>query len=441
MTAKAEPVDWNSIEQLCDFYLDARPSAAILHILKPLAGQRSEVRDFAQRVLRLIGTAQLGSRNISPMAAFAIGMSAGILPGAWGGKVPPITSAGRHKIIDEYITANRWQRFEPGTVMIELGCGFPPTTAIETAQRFPEWQIVGADPFFDPYILYDRNQSYACLNGAGELRYFQLLPTASIKTMEDFLLLRQRVPDLFAQLKAKLAADNGEICSVEAEGSRLVRWPLRQWESANLKFIQAGVGSDELPKANVIRCFNVLMYFEKHFLRQFETWAVTKLTEGGVTIVGGNAPNGSEGYFSVYQKVEDNLIEKEFAFSVDILRPLGIMPWFSLHDESAASNLRLARLVRRLRSDAEFCAGFDAAMDQLLKDCGLLVRDANGCLASPPVPIPFDKIVQLMAAIGPQLDAAGFTERAAEACGKQGIRAWRNEVGYLAVDPATLALD
>jgi len=432
-----EPTDWTSTEQLFDHYLDGHPSTAMLQMLKPLAQERSEVRDFTRRVIRFMGVAGIGARDFSPMAAFGILMAKGFLPGAWGGKIPPITAPGRHKSIDDYISSNQWRAFGSGTVMIEMGCGFPPTTAIDASKRFPDWQIVGADPFFDPYLLYDRDQSYTCFDQSGQLRYFQLLPTASVKSMEDFQRLRERVPNLFAELLPKLPPDNGEMSTAEADGSRLIRWPLQQWESENLKMVQAGVGSGALPKADLIRCFNVLMYYDTSFLREFEAWAASQLREGGLAIAGANSPNGSEVYYGVYRKEDGQLLEKELAFSVDSIRPLGLMPWFTLHDDSA-TNLRLAQVIRRIRSDAEFCAAFDANMDGFLNQNGLLIRDADGCLSSPPIPLAFEKVSQLMAGIGGQMDRDGFTLRAIEALGKQGVRAWRNEVGLLAIDPATL---
>ncbi len=430
-------MDWTSIEQLCDHYLGGRPAATVLQALKPLAQERSEVRDFTRRVVRLMGIAQVGPRNFSPMAAFGISMAKEFLPGAWGGKIPPITAPDRHKAIDGYISSNRWRTFGPGTVMIELGCGFPPTTAVDASKRFPDWQIIGADPFFDPYLLYDRDQSYTCFDENGQVRYFQLQPTATIKTMVDYQNLRARAPDLFAQLLPKLPPDNGEMCTAEADGAQLIRWPLRQWESGNLKLVQAGIGSPSLPEADLIRCFNVLMYYGTGVLREFETCAASQLHEGGLAIAGANSPNGSEVYYGVYRKEAGQLVEKELAFSVDIIRPLGLMPWFALHDD-CGTNLRLAQVVRRIRSDSEFCTAFDNAMDQFLMESGLLIRDAEGCLISPPVPLPFDKMSQIMATTGDQLDREGFTMRAAETLGRQGVRAWRNEVGYLAIDPATL---
>lgn len=432
-----EPVDWTAIEPLCDHYLGGRPDPAILQILRPLAQERSEVRDFTRRAVRLMGIAQLGTRNFSPFAAVGIGMVKGILPGAWGGKIPPITAPGRHKTLDDYISSNRWGTFGRGTVMIETGCGFPPVTALDTSHRFPDWQIIGADPAFDPYLLYDRDQSYACIDHSGQIRYFQVLPGANIKTMEDFLRIREQTPDLFARLLPKLPPDNGEMCIAAADGARLIRWPLRQWESANLKMIQAGIGSSELPTADVIRCLNVLMYYDTNFHREFETWAASQLRGGGIAIAGGNSPNGAETYYRVYRKEDGTLVEKEFAISVDLIRPYGLMPWFGMHDDNATS-LRLARLIRCVRSDSGFCAAFDERMDQLLETNGLLTRNAEGCLAFVPQPLPFEKVSQLLMTLAESLDRDGFTLRAADALRRQGIQAWRNDVGHLAVDPATL---
>ena len=53
-----------------------------------------------------------------------------------------------------------------------MGCGFPPQTAIDTARRFPGFQVIGPDLQFDPYILYDAEGNYACMNAGGQVRYF-----------------------------------------------------------------------------------------------------------------------------------------------------------------------------------------------------------------------------------------------------------------------------
>lgn len=431
-------LDWTTIEQLCDHVLGGRPAPEILQILKPLAADRDEVRNFVHRAFRLMAIANLGVHNVSPWAAFALAMAKGLLPGAWGGRIPPITAPGRHKRIDDYLAANPWSEFGRNTVMIDLGCGFPPTTTIETAQRFPDWQIVGADPLFDPYLLFDGDQSYACIDQSGSVGYFQLQPGAKITSMEDYRRCRERIPRLFAQLSPKLPPDNGDTSTIEEDGARLIRRPHRQWESANLRVIQAGIGSEALARADVIRCFNVLMYYGAKFQREFEKWASAQVQEGGLVVAGTNSPNGAETYYTVYRRENDSFVEKEFAFSPDCIRALSLMPWFALQDDNIMS-LRLAGLIRRLRSDAEFCTALDSRLDDILKESGTMMRNADGCLASPPAPAPMEKIMQVLSNLSTHLDQEGFTERAAAVLTRQGLRAWRNHVGHVAVDPSGLA--
>jgi hypothetical protein len=53
------------------------------------------------------------------------------------------------------------------------------------------------------------------------------------------------------------------------EGARLIAHPLRLYETPNLQLIQAGIGS-KMPAANVVRCFNVLGFFDAAFLKTSE---------------------------------------------------------------------------------------------------------------------------------------------------------------------------
>lgn len=57
--------------------------------------------------------------------------------------------------------------------LLDVGCGFPPQTSMDASKSFPDWQIIGADPAFDEYVLYDEDGHYACLNARGQVRYFQ----------------------------------------------------------------------------------------------------------------------------------------------------------------------------------------------------------------------------------------------------------------------------
>jgi hypothetical protein len=138
-TRTLEPERWNSVEELCDRYLGGRPSEAVLQLLKNAEGQRAEVRNFLERGFRLMALSKFDPRDLSPaVARFFVVFAPSILPDAWGGIVPPITMPDRHKKIDAYLRSNPWMNFEPGTVLLDLGCGFPPQTSMDAADSFPE---------------------------------------------------------------------------------------------------------------------------------------------------------------------------------------------------------------------------------------------------------------------------------------------------------------
>ena len=161
------------IEELCD-----RPGRPPSETVLPGAQERGT----AARSARLRGTRlrlQPDYRNSTPaifpraIARFFVVFAPSIFPGAWGGIVPPIRLAGRHKKIDAYLRSNPCLTFAPGTVC--WTCVRVPSAGfqMDAAEAFPEWQIVGADPAFEPYLLYDERGNYAAFNLNGALRYFQ----------------------------------------------------------------------------------------------------------------------------------------------------------------------------------------------------------------------------------------------------------------------------
>ena len=92
---RPEREPWNTVEELCDRHLGGRPSEAVLQLLKKAEPQRPEVRDFLERAFRLMAITKFDPRDLSPaVARFFVVLAPGILPGAWGGIVPPITMPG-----------------------------------------------------------------------------------------------------------------------------------------------------------------------------------------------------------------------------------------------------------------------------------------------------------------------------------------------------------
>jgi hypothetical protein len=430
-TTEREP--WNTIEELCDRYLGRRPSEAVLQLLKSAEQQRPEVRDFVERAFILMALSKFDPRDISPaIARFFVVFAPSILPGAWGGIVPPITLSGRHKKIDAYLRSNPWTTFAPGTVLLDVGCGFPPQTSMDAAEAFPEWQIIGTDPAFEPYLLYDERGNYATFNINGTLRYFQPgRPEEFLRLYADRNATIQNFSEAFAQLLPNLPGDDGALSTTEQGGKRLLRHPMRTYERSNLRFIQGGFGSSDLPQAGVVRGFNVLLYFDDDFRRDAEAWVTKILQPGGLFICGRNDWASLNAHYSVYRNEGGRLVEKEFAFGVETVRHC---TWFSLH-QGERETWRLAELVGVLRSDREFLRDYDARLDVLMAENSIAVRDANGYLTEPPNPIDPARAIQAYEAIVRDIEA-DFADRAVSVLRRAGLNAWRNPVGHIAVGPS-----
>ena len=173
MREHRSPIVWTSIEDLVDQIFGCRRSEALLPALRDLETEREEVRAFVARWLRLMSIAGIEPRRLSPSLVWSLGkIVPTLLPGAWGNVVPPFTVEDRHAAIDRYLVSNPWAKLPELPVMLEMGCGFPPQTAIDTARRFPGFQVIGVDLQFDPFILYDAEGNYACMNAGGQVRYF-----------------------------------------------------------------------------------------------------------------------------------------------------------------------------------------------------------------------------------------------------------------------------
>ena len=429
-TEASERERWNKVEELCDRYLGGRPSEAALQVLRNAEQQRQEVRDFVERAFRLMAISKFDPRDFSPFVArFFTVIAPDILPGAWGGIVPPFTLPGRHRKIDAYLRLNRWADFEPGTVLLDVGCGFPPQTSIEVAEAFPEWRIVGADPTFEQYLLYDERENYACLDRTGSVRYFQAgRPDEFLRLYSDRDATIQHFSQAFAQLLPSLPTDEGTLSTAEHGGRRLIRHPLSAYERSNLRFVQGGFGSSGLPEAEVVRSFNVLIYYDADFRRQAEEWVARILRPGGLFVCGRDDAESLNAHYSVYRSEGGELVEKEFAFGIETVRH---SVWFALHDRERET-WRLAELLGTLRSDREFLRDYDARLDALLAENRMAVRDENGCLVEPPDAIEAARALPVYHEIVRQIETE-FADRAVAVLQRTGLHAWRNPVGHIAV--------
>ncbi len=441
MTPDAPMPTWTTVEELFDQELHARPSAQILAAIRPIERERDEAREFVARAVRLMAIAQLEPRHLTPSVGWMLGsMAPALLPGAWGNVVPPFTLEDRHIDIDRYLREQPWARLPSSATMLEMGCGFPPQTAVDVAHRFPAWQIVGADPRFDPYVLHDAQGNYACMDAEGQVRYFH----PANPGMATYMALYKNPSDTFAafrtlfeQLVPLLPADDaGERVAVEHAGARLVRDAIQGFATPNLRFVQAGIGA-EMEPVEIMRIFNVLMYFDADFRRDAERWALNTLKPGGLLLCGGNAAMTTEARYTVYQREHDALVPREFAFSLDNFRPGSMNPWFCLHGDERETFL-LAHVTGILRRDVEFSETYDARLDALMAEQRLWVRDTNGALVAPPDQRPASEWLAARLAVAMQLHAEGMVTRAVRALERAGLHAWENVVGHIAMDPTSL---
>lgn len=442
MTYSAEDTAWTSIEDLLDRTLGSRPSAHHVALLKKAENERPEVKEFLERAFRIMALSNSTPGHMTPGLAWILGvMIPRLLPGAWGNVVPPFTYEDRHKLINAYLTANPWGQYPEGTVLLEMGCGFPPQTALDAARDFPQWQVIGADLQFDPYVLYDSEGNYACMGSDGSVRYFHPgTPNGAsfLSLYSDTASTFQRFRTIFEALREKLpVSDHGKCVSIEHEGARLVHNPIRSYERGNLKLIQAGLGA-ETPQADIVRVFNVLIYFDSAFRRRAEEWALRTLRPGGLFLCGADGTQTLEARYSVYRNEKGNLVPKEFAFSLDNVRPPTVMSLFCLHDEEKET-FALAELIGVLRSDEEFRRAYDSRVDELLAEKRIWIRQEDGFLAAPPDQVSAPEWMPAYIDMQRKLEQEGFADRALSVLKHAGYNAWINPVGHLGVDPKSIA--
>lgn len=417
---------------------DGRLSASVLRHLAALDQERPEVRAFVRRAFRLMARCRFRAEDVSPFFGWSLGVIVPrMLPGAWGGLVPPTTVDRRHLRFDEYV-----QRAFPSSarLFLDVGCGFPPLTTLNTAEHFPDWAVTGVDPCFEHYLVYDPSGDYALFDALLRLRYFQAAvpePARWDALLRDPAATRERFERLLQRLRPRLpGSDESTFSWTEHDGARLERNPVLRWVRPNLSFVRAEFLTAELKAEHydVTRCLNVLGYFGAAYRLHARAWAAERLKEGGLYIEGMDWPRSTCARYFVSRRRSGRLQTVEFALSLDNLRPLAVATIFALHDDDPET-AALSRVVGLLRADEAFRARFDAAMDRLLEREGLFRRLGDGYVSDLLEERPPSEREAAFEAVERALVADGLVEGAVEALARAGVRAWRNPVGHLAVEP------
>ena len=429
------------IDRMNSQYFDGRLSQNVLTLLEPVNDERPDVRGFVERMCRLMRRQRLDARDFSEFLAWVVSMFIPkMLPDAWGGAVPPITQQGRHADIDEYLAKNPWRPIVDGERLLDLGCGFPPMTAVDTADRFRGVELTAADPSFGRYLVREANGDYAVFDGDSQLIYFQPGSNEAESWQAlyaDPIETRRRFALRLSELQGLLAADDSAFSSVTRDGAELTQNPVLEFGRDNLTFRQVGIGSTELSGFHAVRCFNVLMYFDDTFNRDAVEWLAGVVVDGGISISGVDWSHSGFARYSVHRAEDGAMRHREFAFAIENLRPFEIMPYFTLHEDDRAAEL-LASLVGVVRGDAAFRRDFDGRLDELLSETGFCERKPDGYLGTFAEGADPAAFATASKTIGSALEHEGFHRRVADILNENGYRAWVNCIGHVAIDPGQM---
>lgn len=430
MTTTAAAFD-DLVEQFLGQRLPSSMAAAISFATLP-----ADARDFILRMLALMKQARYPVADINPIFMNILATTVpNVLPCAWGGRIPPLTVPGRHRKLDAYVTARNWPDGKEPPLFVDMGCGFPPVTTIETARRLPDWKIIGVDRFFAEYVVYDAEGHYACFDGDGVYQYFQPMMTRSgMALYANPASTRARFETLYNDLVSLLGKKDDAISETVANnGHRLVHHQIRDFKATNLSFRETEIDQLDLPPAKAIRCMNVLIYFPPPVREKMRQQAGALLEEDGL-LIAGTSGFGIDGRYTVYRKVAGAIRPVEFAFGLENLRSVGIMPYFTLHGGDNEATL-LAELMRIVRDDRPYWAAFSGRVDQLLAHHAISRRGDDGFLTPPPEDIPRAELRDRMAALWRQMVGEGFLDRTVELLARAGYEAWHNAAGDIAIKP------
>lgn len=353
------------VDQWNTAYFDGRLSPGVLAQLRELESAPQDALGVADRAFRLMRAGGLRPVDFSVFTAWLLGyVMPRSVPSAWSGAVPSITMAGRHRALDEYVARNPWHQPQGAGVFVDLGCGFPPFTTMDTARRLANWRVVGVDP-------------------------------------------------------------------------KVTGNPVAEYENDNLSLAGGGVGEFTMDGcADVVRCMNVFMYFDHSFRERALDWVTQLLCPGGLFLCGSDWIDSASCRYTVYRKESGRLVAKEFAISIDNVRPIELAPWYALHDDNW-ENLANAHAVNTIRADHQFRRRFDNRLDTMLANIGMCARGADGYLGHAPGHMSEEERGRCSAVLAGHLVDEGFVDEAVSALRRAGRHAWRNHVGHVAMRPVT----
>src|SRR6478752_1583623 len=152
-------------------------------------------------------------------------------------------------------------------------------------------------------------------------------------------------------------------------------WKLRRVHD-RLRFVAGDLADVQLPPAGVVRCCNMLLYFDRAFRNAALAQLADLLEPNGMLVCGTDWALTTEARYFTYRKRNNCLSDCEFTFSLDNVAPLGMVPWYTLHDDDAESEM-LTGMVGILRADHCFVGAFIEASNAIRAELGLPPRGSD----------------------------------------------------------------
>jgi len=173
----------------------------------------------------------------------------------------------------------------------------------------------------------------------------------------------------------------------------------------------------------------MLLYFDRAFRNAALAQLADLLEPNGMLVCGTDWALTTEARYFTYRKRNNCLSDCEFTFSLDNVAPLGMVPWYTLHDDDAESEM-LTGMVGILRADHRFVGAFIEASNAIRAELGLPPRGSDAydaaANASP---------AELWTASARHSErlAEMFGSAAVDALARQGLSVRLNAIGHVAI--------
>ena len=122
---------------------------------------------------------------------------------------------------------------------------------------------------------------------------------------------------------------------------------------------------------------------------------------------------------------------REFAFSIENIRPMQIVPYFAFRNEDFEQD-QLMEHVALIRRDADFMKIFNSTFDKLLEQHAVCKRKMDGYLGMSDTSLPRG-VLQLNMVKACRPLAKEHAGAAVKVLKDNGRKAWVNEIGFIAV--------